>query len=197
MQNRGNCRAIQLAPLPKTSKGWLVEKSQGCRRTDMDWETQKNSLLAQSPRSQPADHMRLVPLPCTGPSSSPSRYCLCATLSLVCLQLEHTHTHTHTHIYICFFLSKWDHVSSALNWGQRSSCEFVSSTGPEKSNVIIVILRANTQIALSMCQALLWALRVIHKTSSCNRRAYHCHPHFTEEAREAQRGEVICSRSHR
>ena len=97
----------------------------------------KNSLLSPSPCSQPADHMRLAPRPCTSPSSSPSRYCLCATLSLVCLQLEHMYF---------FHLSKWDHVSSALNWGQRSSCEFFFSTGPEKSSVIIVILRANTQL---------------------------------------------------
>ena len=194
MQNRGNCRAIQLAPLPKTSKGWLVEKSQGCRRTDMDRETQKNSLLTQSPRSQPADHMRLVPLPCTGPSSSPSRYCLCATLSLVCLQLERTHTHTHTYIYIYIIKVRSCLLSSKLRtkvllwvcllyWPWKIQCN-LSNTKSQYS-------------ALSMCQSLLWASRVIHKTSSCNRRAYHCHPHFTEEAREAQRGEAICSRSHR
>lgn len=127
LQNRWTCRAIQMVPLPKTSKTWLIEKPQVCQRTGKLERHQKlrdtkNSLLSQSPRPLTADLMGLVSWPCMVQSLSPYRRHLCITVSMVCMSSTWAHDF--------FYLSKWDHVSPVLNWGQRSFCEFVFSAGP-------------------------------------------------------------------
>lgn len=153
LQNRWTCRAIQMVPLPKTSKTWLIEKPQVCQRTGKLERHQKlrdtkNSLLSQSPRPLTADLMGLVSWPCMVQSLSPYRRHLCITVSMVCLQPE---------CMIFFLFIKVRSCLSSSKLRTKILLWICLLCWTWKSNGIIVRLRALIQIALTTCQALLWA----------------------------------------
>lgn len=107
--------------LPQTVNSWWTEEPQVCRKSDTNWEALRIH-LEPSPSPLPAGHLRLFSLSYAVPSVSVSRCHLGITASMV--------YHGPKHVFF-FNLSKWDHVSLAPNWGQRSSCVSASSTSPE------------------------------------------------------------------